>query len=253
MEIGHQELIQFCQTVADELDERLKRMQVLVDYKLRSGTAYAEILRSFLAARSAGKYDVAEGFIVNPFIRGASSNHCDILIYDQIQYPLLDSEGDVKVISPRAASMVIEVERSLSEKRLVEGVRNIASARKVYPYLTGVIFAFNGLEPEAFYESMCSHADSWSAAYAPVAIINMQKRVIASRSPLRADLGGGGCSLDVYELKAADSAGLLAFLFLLFFNLQMHGMLVPGSLDKAWKYLLSAGKASHLGKVNLPQ
>lgn len=252
MEIGHVELIQYCQNVASELDERLKRMQVLVDYNLRSGTAYAEILRSFMAARSAGKYDVAEGFIVNPFIHGASSNHCDILIYDQIQYPLLDSEGDVKVISPRAASMVIEVELNLTEERLRRGFENIAAARKVYPYLAGIIFTFNGLEPDAFYESMVKHAGSWSAAYSPVAIINMQKKVIACRSPLKTGVDGGTCPFDIYELKAADSAAPLAFLFLLYFNLQMQGMLASGSLDKAWKYLLSAGKANFLGQIKLP-
>lgn len=253
MEIGHEELIQYCHTVAAELGERLKRMQIIVDYKLRSGTAYAEILRSFLDEHSAGKYNVGEGFVVNPFIKGATSNHCDILVYDQIQYPLLDVEGDVKVVMPRAAAMIIEVEPYLSEERLVRSFDNIRSARKVYPYLTGIIFAFNGLEPDALYQSMVEHADMWHASSAPIAVINMEKGFIAHRSKMTTELGGGTSPFEVYELKGAKPAIALEFLFLLYFDLQMRGMLAASCLQQAWKYLMASGKAEFLGKINLPK
>lgn len=252
MEIGHEEFIQYCRTVASELEERLKRMQVIVDHKLRSGTAYAEILRSFLDENSAGKYNVSEGFIVNPFVKGAASNHCDILVYDQIQYPLLGVEGDVKVVLPRAAAMVIEVERNLSEWRLIRSFDNIRSARKVYPYLPGVIFAFNGAEPEALYQSMVEHADTWHAGSAPIAVINMEKGFIAHRAQMTMGLGGGNTPFELYELKGARPLASLEFLFLLYFDLQMRGMLAADTLPKAWKYLLAEGKASFLGKIELP-
>ena len=181
MEIGHSEYIQYCKSIAAEFEERLKRMEMIVDYKLRSGTAYAEILRSFLDEHSAGKYKVGQGFIVNPFVEGKASKHCDILVYDQVQYPLLDVEGNVKVILPRAASMVIEVEPYLDENRLVRSFDNIRGARKVYPYLTGIIFAINGSEPQVLYETMVKEAGQWQAGSAPIAVINMENGFVAHR------------------------------------------------------------------------
>jgi hypothetical protein len=253
MEIGHREFIQYCQTIAAELEERLRRMQMLVDYKLRSGTAFAEILRSFLDEHSAGKYNVSEGFIVNPFVQGSSSNHCDILVYDQVNFPLLDVEGDIKVVLPRAAAMVIEVEPYLSEDRLVRAFDNIRGARKVYPYITGIIFAFNGLEPEVLYQSMREHADQWHSATAPIAVINMDKGFIAHRSKVTLELGGGSSPFEAYELKGSPITASLEFLFLLYFDLQMRGMLAAGSLDKAWKSLMGESKANYLGKIALPK
>jgi hypothetical protein len=253
MEMGHKELVQYCQSVAAELQERLDRIQVIVDHKLRSGTAYAGILRAFLDEHSAGKFNVGEGFIANPFSSGATSNHCDILVYDQVQYPLLDVEGNLKVVLPRAAAMVIEVEPYLNEKRLVKSFENIRSARKVYPYLTGIIFAFNGLEPTVLYQSMVDHADSWQTAFAPIAVINMEKGFIAHRTQMTRELSGGSSPFEVFELKGAEPRTSLEFLFLLFFDLQMRGMLAPGTLGDAWKYLKACSKAEFLGKITLPQ
>lgn len=251
MEIGHLEFIKYCQTIAGELEERLKRMEMLVDYKLRSGTAYAEILRSFLDEHSAGKYNVSEGFIVNPFVQGLTSNHCDILVYDQVQYPLLDVEGDIKVVLPRAAAMVIEVEPYLSEERLVRAFDNIRSARKVYPYAAGIIFAFNGLEPDVLTQSMLDHADTWHAATAPIAVINMNKGFIAHREKMSLELGGGSSPFEIYEIKGSSTSASLEFLFLLYFDLQMRGMLAAGTLSKAWKCLMAESKPDYLGKVKL--
>lgn len=253
MEIGHLEFIQYCETAAAEFEERLKRMQLLVDYKLRSGTGFAEMLRAFLDDHSAGKYYVGEGFIVNPFVKGASSNHCDILVYDQVQYPLLNVEGDVKVVLPRAASMVIEVEPYLSEKRLLRSFENIRAARKVYPYLAGIIYAFNGLEPDVLYRSMLKHADQWRTSSAPIAVINMENGFIAHRAKMNLQTGGGKSSFEVYELKGDVSSDSLEFLFLLYFDLQMRGMLAADNLSKAWKFLMAESKADYLGKIPLPR
>lgn len=253
MEIGPAEFVQYCQTVAAELEERLKRMQIIVDYKLRSGTGYAEILRSFLDEHSAGKYKVGEGFIVNPFSEGAASNHCDILVYDQVQYPLLDVEGDVRVVLPRAAAMVIEVEPYLSEERLVRSFESIRSARRVYHYLTGVIFAFNSAEPRLLFETMQAHAQEWRIDSAPIAIIGMEKGFMAHRAKMTLQLGGGSSQFEAYESKGVDLAASLEFLFLIFFDLQMRGMLAEGTLDQAWKRLMAAGRPDYLGKIVLPQ
>jgi hypothetical protein len=253
MEIGPNEFSQYCRTVAAELEERLRRMQVIVDYKLRSGTAYAEIMRSFLSEHAAGKYNIAEGFVVNPFLPGHSSNHCDILVYDQIQYPLLDVEGDVKVVLPRAASMVIEIEPYLSEERLSRAFENIGAARRVYPYLVGVIFGFNGIEPDLMVEFMRAEAEKWHSASAPLALFNMEKGFIAHRSKMSLQLGGGESAYELHELKGASSSAALEFLLLIFFDLQMSGMLMDGALDRAWKRLLAAGKADFLGGITLPR
>lgn len=253
MEIGHSEFILYCETAASEFEQRLKRMQALVDYKLRSGTAFAEMLRSFLDDHSAGKYSVGEGFIVNPFVDGAASNYCDILVYDQIQYPLLNVEGDVKVVMPRAAAMVIDVEPYLSEERLLRSFDTIRSARKVYPYLSGIIFAYNGMEPDVLYQSMIEHAEIWHNGNAPIAVINMENGFIAHRSKMNLQLGGGDSPYEVYELKGDAPSDSLLFLFLLYFDLQMRGMLAADSLSKAWMCLLADTKADYLGRINLPK
>jgi hypothetical protein len=253
MEIGHSEFIQYCETAAAEFEERLKRMQKLVDYKLRSGTGFAEMLRAFLDDYSAGKYHVGEGFIVNPFVSGVSSNHCDILVYDQIQYPLLNVEGDVKVVLPRAAVMVIEVEPYLDQDRLQRSFENIQAARKVYPYLVGVIFAFNGLEPAVLYRSMLESADAWSQSTAPIAVITMENGFVAHRAKMSLQSGGGDSPYEVFELKAHAPSNTLEFLFFLYFDLQMRGMLASETLAKAWTSHKSVAKASFLGKVALPK
>jgi hypothetical protein len=253
MEIGHSEFIQYCETAAAEFEERLKRMQKLVDYKLRSGTGFAEMLRAFLDDYSAGKYHVGEGFIVNPFVTGVSSNHCDILVYDQIQYPLLNVEGDVKVVLPRAAAMVIEVEPYLDEDRLQRSFENIKAARKVYPYLVGIIFAFNGHQPAVLYQSMLEYADTWHQGTAPIAIINMENGFIAHRAKMSLQSGGGESPYEVFEIKADAPSKALEFLFFLYFDLQMRGMLASETLAKAWKCQKSAAKANFLGKIVLPK
>ncbi|MFN2172838.1 MAG: DUF6602 domain-containing protein [Candidatus Promineifilaceae bacterium] len=253
MEIGHSQFIKYCETAASEFEERLKRMQSLVDYKLRSGTGFAEMLRAFLDDYSAGKYHVGEGFIVNPFVSGVSSNHCDILVYDQIQYPLLNVEGDVKVVLPRAAAMVIEVEPYLDVNRLERSMENIHAARKVYPYLVGVIYAFNGLEPAVLYQSMQERASSWHQSTAPIAIINMENGFIAHRAKMSLQSGGSDSPYEVFEIKGNAPSKSLEFLFFLYFDLQMRGMLASETLAKAWKCHKSAAKANFLGNIDLPK
>jgi hypothetical protein len=175
------------------------------------------------------------------------------LVYDQIQYPLLNVEGDVKVVLPRAAVMVIEVEPYLDQDRLQRSFENIQAARKVYPYLVGVIFAFNGLEPAVLYRSMLESADAWSQSTAPIAVITMENGFVAHRAKMSLQSGGGDSPYEVFELKAHAPSNALEFLFFLYFDLQMRGMLASETLAKAWTSHKSVAKASFLGKVALPK
>ena len=251
MEIGHSEFIQYCETAASEFEERLNRMQKLVDYKLRSGTGFAEMLRAFLDDYSAGKYHVGEGFIVNPFVPGDSSNHCDILVYDQIQYPLLNVEGGVKVVLPRAAAMVIEVEPYLDEERLQRSLENVGAARKVYPYVTGIIYAFNGLEPPLLYQLMLEYSSELQQSRAPIAIISMENGFVAHRARMSLQSNGSNSPFEVYEIKRDAPSTGLEFLFFLYFDLQMRGMLATDTLSKTWESHKAAAQAQFLGKVTL--
>ncbi len=119
MDSSIERMVQYCSGIASEFEARLNRVRTFIpDHNLTSGTANEIILRDFLARFSTGQYRVGQGFICVPTASDLVSKQCDILVYDCHNYPLVHSEGEVVLIFPQAAKIVIEVKTRLNKKDL---------------------------------------------------------------------------------------------------------------------------------------
>ena len=221
--------INYCESLAGEFSKRRNRIQSFVKHNSTSGTANEAILRDFFADTSAGIYKVSQGFVCNP-IRSTSSKQCDILIYDQ-RFPLVHSEGDVKIVWPESVLMVIEVKTNMSSKKDLEGaIKNIISVKETESVrrLSGLIFSFGSLRPETVLEVLNSYLGEKS--HRPIAVILFDEGAFIHQKDVSDWLHGGGSS--DYELrwcKGEDTSALaLAYLLLKFLQMQMKYAPAPG-------------------------
>ncbi len=104
-------------TIAKEFQSRINRMQVFVRHNLSSGNANETILRQFLATHAQGNIDVGQGFICDPTHEDRISKQCDILVYNQNDYPIIYSDGAVKIVWPESVRMVIEVKTNFGKRK----------------------------------------------------------------------------------------------------------------------------------------
>jgi hypothetical protein len=173
-------LITYCMGVADEFQSRVSRMQVFVKHNLSSGTANEIILREFLAKHAPGEIGVEQGFICDLFVdeyraEDRVSRQCDILIYDQINYPIVYSDGPIKVVLPESVKMVIEVKTNFKPGDIKTGIENLVSAKQFNKRLPVVIFAFQSPRLDTVIRNLQRYKDSTNA---PTAILLLDKGII---------------------------------------------------------------------------
>ena len=138
-------IIQYCISVGSEFQACLNRIQSFVKHNLSSGTANETILREFLASHAPSSHAITQGFLCDPFEDNKISKQCDILVYNQSHYPLVYSDGSVKIAFPKGARLVIEVKTNFNKKDVVTGIENIESTKKLdsaSSNIGGIIFAF---------------------------------------------------------------------------------------------------------------
>lgn len=215
-------LIAYCESLAGEFSNRTNRVRSFVSHNLTSGTANESILRNFLSDISAGIFSVGEGFLCNP-MRTTSSRQCDILVYDQ-RFPLVHSEGDVKIVWPEAALMVVEMKTSMTSKKILkDAIQNIVSAKATESVrrLGGFMFSFKSLQPSKALEILSQYEGE--KRHRPVAVILFDKGVVIHQRDF-SDWRFIGAESD-YEIrwcKGRDkSAVALTYLLLVFFWLEM--------------------------------
>lgn len=217
-------MIKYCTGVADEFLARLDRIRYFVAHNLTSGTAHEMILRDFLASFSTGRFGVGQGFICDPTIPDhlteyRVSKQCDIIVYNR-DYPLIHSEGEVKVVWPQSVKLFIEVKTKLNKKEMVNALDNICSAKYV-PYMRltdGLIFAFKSSKVQTIIKHLQQYPNL-SIENAPSAILLLDKGVIIHRwTPVEGEIS------DTYEVRAGNNgekAIVMAFLLMFFFNILM--------------------------------
>ncbi|MBC8263735.1 MAG: hypothetical protein H8E47_06395 [Anaerolineales bacterium] len=225
MDSSIERMVQYCSGIAKEFEAKLNRIRTFVpDHNLTSGTANEIILRDFLAHLSTGRYVVGQGFICSPTASDLVSKQCDILVYDHHDYPLVHSEGEVVLVFPDAAKMVIEVKTSLDKKALEDALENIRSAKQLNYTINGVVFAYKSPNPETVIGHLQQYTRQLSMKHAPTAILLFDKGVIIHRwSGTGTELGGGENLYEVRVSKNEDSAIVVMFLLLLFFEVQLLG------------------------------
>lgn len=175
-------LIHYGNSIADEFSARLNRIRSFVpNHNLTSGTANETILRWFINEFLPKKYVAGQGFICDPVSPdGLVSRQCDILIFDQVDYPLVHNEGDVKVVWPQSTRLVIEVKTNLTKDELQKGLINIKSAKAVNERtpvrIGGIIFAFQSkLTNEIILDFVQEFRHKNSSSLAPNAVIVLDK------------------------------------------------------------------------------
>jgi hypothetical protein len=171
--------LDYCISVADEFQARINRLRVFVSHNVSSGTANESILREFLSLHAPSEVQVAQGFIFDPFEEDEPSKQCDILVYDQMRFPLAYADGPIKVVFPDAARMVIEVKTMLDGKALAQAIENIVSADNLSGQMDrfyGVIFAFKS--PRSWKTVIDNMRKYQTVTCAPTAILLLDKGII---------------------------------------------------------------------------
>jgi hypothetical protein len=171
-------MIAYCVSIAEEFQSRLNRIQTFVKHNLTSGTANETILREFLSSHAPASFVVGQGFICDPLGDDNPSKQCDILVYEQNHFPLVYSDGSIKIVLPRAARMVVEVKTRFDEKDVFTSLENIESAKHLNPYLTGIIFAFQSPRIETVVKHLESFPRRLPVEHGPTAVLLLDKDII---------------------------------------------------------------------------
>ena len=131
------------------------------DKGLRHEAALADFLRQHLPP----KYGVSRGEIVDS--RGGLSRQIDLVLYDALHSPLLQDAESSRLFPAECVYATIELKTKLDRNGIFEGVRNVASAKRLdrsaiveqhgghrlygadrrNPPLFGAIFALDSTEP----------------------------------------------------------------------------------------------------------
>jgi hypothetical protein len=171
-------MLAYCVSIADEFQSRLNRIQTFVKHNLTSGTANETILREFLSSHAPASFVVGQGFICDPLEEDSPSKQCDILVYEQNHFPLVYSDGSIKIVLPRAARMVIEVKTRFDEKGVWGSLENIESAKKLNWNLTGIVFAFQSPRIETVIKHLENFPRPFLSDHGPTAILLFDKDII---------------------------------------------------------------------------
>ncbi len=217
-----QNLITYCNSRADEFKARLNRIRSFVpNHNLTSGTANEMILRNFLSELSPGRYNVGQGFICDPTRSDKVSKQCDIIVYDQIDFPLVHSEGEIKIVWPNSVKIIIEVKTKLDKKSLYKAINNISSARKLDPnnrlsnndpfnQMIGVIFAFNSIRAKSLIKHLVEYPEVIEINNAPhIIFLFNSNTIILPSDPWE--------TKKTYEvIKIQDNGVIITYLLLIF-------------------------------------
>lgn len=171
-------MLSYCVRIAEEFQTRLSRMQAFVKHNLSSGSANETILREFLSSHAPASYVVGQGFICDPLEENMVSRQCDVLVYEQDHFPLVYSDGSVKIVLPRAARMVVEVKTNFTRNDIWAAIENIESAKRLNEYLTGIIFAFKSPSLDAVIRNLEKYPSPVEVEHLPTAILLLDKDVI---------------------------------------------------------------------------
>lgn len=209
--------VEYCRSITREFESRLNRIRTYVpDHNLTSGTANETLLRDFLSGLAPGRYRVGQGFICDPTRPNCVSRQCDIIVYDQVDYPLVHAEGDVKVVWPDAVRMIVEVKTTLDKRSLYDAIRNIEAAKQVRRITrsSGLVFAFrSSLTPERITELLRQYPEPLEMSDAPEAILILDKKTVITTHKFRTPLGEN----DAYDvLRTKDGGALITYFFLFF-------------------------------------
>jgi Domain of unknown function (DUF6602) len=175
-------VLAYCMGIAGEFQSRINRMQTFVKkHNLTSGGANETILREFLSKHAPTTYEVGQGFICDLTDSERVSRQCDILIYDQSNYPVIHSDGSIKIVMPDAASMVVEVKTRFTKKDVVSALQNVEAAKTLNTEMTGVVFSFYSSSLKTVINNLQAYPEYIHQDHKPTAILLFDEGVIIHR------------------------------------------------------------------------
>jgi hypothetical protein len=225
-------MLDYCIGIAKEFQSRINRMQTFVKkHNLSSGGANEAILREFLSMHAPTTYEVGQGFICHPTEPDSVSRQCDILIFDQSNFPVIHSDGPVKIVLPEAASMVVEVKTRFTKNEVMSSLLNVEAAKKSNSEMTGVIFAFGSPSLSSVLQNLQGYPHHIHTDDKPTAILLFDKGIIIHRWGLMRgrDIDrtpdGDAEAFGVRVAKRDKGAVVVTFLLLHFFEKVARGLL----------------------------
>jgi hypothetical protein len=225
-------MLAYCIGIAKEFQSRINRMQTFVKrHNLTSGGANETILREFLSMHAPTAYEVGQGFICHPSDNDLVSKQCDILVYDQNSFPLIHSDGSIKVVMPDAARMVVEVKTRFRKKEVYGSLLNIQTAKSLNSQMTGLIFSFTSPRLGSVINNLQAYPEYIQPDHKPTAILLFDKGVVIHRWNLMRGrdidrvAGTDPEAFGVRVAKRDKGAVVVTFLLLHFFETVAHGLL----------------------------
>lgn len=126
----------FLTSIIDELIEKSKRVELLINHGGVIGSYREDLLMNLLQKYLPSKFSVSSGF-VEGCIR-----QIDIIVYDSHNYIPLFKENNIVIVKPESVRAIIEVKSTLRAKDLDESLDLIHSIDK---YLQPIIPIFKGV------------------------------------------------------------------------------------------------------------
>lgn len=106
------------------------------------------------------------------------SKQCDILIHHQTRYPLVYSDGPIKVVWPESARLVIEVKTRLNRLELGIALENIKAVRCLDDQIRGIIFSFSSRQMKTVRKYLEQYASGIDTNHSPIAILLFDQGII---------------------------------------------------------------------------
>jgi len=135
---------------------RLKAAQQIVSHPGTRGSLAENLLRELIREFLPQRWAVGTGFIMSADRK--RSNQVDVLIYDQLTTSPIYRDGELVILSPGAAHVVVEVKSYLNKEEIGKAYNNIWSAKTVDPKVTGLVFAYDGVQANTFGK----HVTAWN-------------------------------------------------------------------------------------------
>ncbi|HOB74124.1 MAG TPA: hypothetical protein PKG54_06325 [Phycisphaerae bacterium] len=134
---------------------RLKAAQKIVSHTGTRGSLAEALLRELIREFLPQRWGVGTGFIMSADRQ--RSNQVDVLIYDQFAASPIYRDGELVILSPKAAKVAVEVKSYLNKDEIEKAMNNIWSVKTVDSNAKGLIFSYDGVQATTFVE----HVKNW--------------------------------------------------------------------------------------------
>jgi hypothetical protein len=129
---------------------------------------------------------------------GVASRQLDIIIFDQLESAPLYRDGDIVIVSPDSAYIVIEVKSDLDSASLADAFANIQSVKSLNANVRGLVFGYESVTAETLAARLPTEKAK-CGNLGPDQILCLERRLVIAWDAQRA--GYDGYELDVGPMQ----------------------------------------------------